>query len=124
MKSLKTCSVAVFAAVVLFPMFASAQQEAAILSRATVHRMMRIAHTPAEYRALAVYFSSEQQKFQVKAADAKEEWTKRENMSSALAMKYPRPVDSARNRYEYFAYEASEMEQQAVHFQNLATNHN
>ena len=39
---------------------------------------------------------------------------------AGMAAKYPRPVDSSRNRYEYFLYEAGQMSQQAEHYESLS----
>lgn len=89
-------------------------------SKSEIQQMIRAAHTPQEYQALAEYFRSEQQAFESKALVEKAEWDRRsQNVTGPLA-KYPRPVDSSRNRYEYFAYEAQQMGQQADHFENLS----
>jgi hypothetical protein len=82
--------------------------------------MIREAHTQEQFQALAVYFHSRQQQFEQKAAEEKVEWDRRSQNVTGPAAKYPRPVDSSRNRYEYFTYEAAQMEQQAAHFESLA----
>lgn len=91
------------------------------LTKAEVSRMMRNANTPDQYHALAVYFRTQQVRYQQRADAEKAEWQRRQSDQSALAMKYPRPVDSSRNRYEYFIYESKQMGVRAAHFESLAT---
>ena len=52
----------------------------------------------------------------VQAQSEKAEWDRRSQNTTGISQKYPRPVDSSRNRYEYFTYEAGQMSQQATHF--------
>lgn len=92
------------------------------LSPMEVNEMIRSAHTAQEYRALAGYFRSRQQSFEQKAASEKQEFDRRSQNISGPSAKYPRPVDSSRNRYEYFTYEAAQMKQEAVHFEVLMAN--
>ena len=48
-------------------------------------------------------------------------WFARRSMNVSLpAAKYPTPLDSSKNRYEYFDYEAQKMSQQAAHYENLS----
>jgi hypothetical protein len=68
------------------------------------------AHTPEQFIALAGYYNQMESKYLQKAADEKREWERRAQSTAALSQKYPRPVDSARNLYEYFMTKASEME--------------
>jgi hypothetical protein len=82
--------------------------------------MMREARTVEQYHALADYFRSQQQRLELQAQAEKEEWQRRSQNVSGPAAKYPRPVDSSRNRYEYFSYEAQEMQRQAGHYDDLA----
>jgi hypothetical protein len=82
--------------------------------------MMREARTADQYRTLADYFRSQQQHIELQAQAEKEEWQRRSQNVSGPAAKYPRPVDSSRNRYEYFSCEAQEMQRQAAHYDDLA----
>jgi len=82
--------------------------------------MMRDARTAQQYRVLADYFGTQQKKFEEQAQTEKEEWARRSQNVSGLAAKYPRPVDSSKNRYEYFTYEADQMGQQSSHYASLA----
>jgi hypothetical protein len=89
-------------------------------SKAEIKQMMRDARTAQQYRVLADYFGTQQKKFEEQAQTEKEEWARRSQNVSGLAAKYPRPVDSSKNRYEYFTYEADQMGQQSSHYASLA----
>jgi hypothetical protein len=88
--------------------------------KAEIKQMLRGAHSAQDYRALAEYFSAQQKKFEQKALVEKQEWERRSYNVTGTAAKYPRPVDSSKNRFEYFSYEADQMNQQAVKYQALA----
>jgi len=77
-------------------------------SNSHLKQMMREAHTPEQYSALASYYSSSRQDFLQKAAEEKLEWERRSQNVMSVAAKYPRPVDSARYLYEYYIQEAAE----------------
>ena len=91
-------------------------------SSAELQTMIRSAHSTQQYQTLATYFRSRQQAMEEKARGEKAEWDRRSQVNAAVAQKYPRPVDSSRNRYEYFTYEAKQMGEQASHYESLATN--
>ena len=88
-------------------------------SHAELQKMIAEAHTAQQYQALATYFRSRQQALERQAQSEKVEWDRRSQITAATYQKYPRPADSSRNRYEYFAYEAQQMSQQAAHFESL-----
>jgi hypothetical protein len=90
-------------------------------SRAELQTMIRAAHSPQQYQALAAYFRSQEQAMQQKAQAEKAEWERRSQITTGIAQKYPRPVDSSRNRYEYFTYQAEQMGQQAAHYESMST---
>ena len=69
--------------------------------------------------ALAQYFRSQQLADEQQAQSEKTEWERRSQNVTGSAAKYPRPVDSSRNRYEYYAYEAQQMGQQAEYYEGL-----
>jgi hypothetical protein len=77
------------------------------LTQAEVKQLAREAHAPDQYRTLASYYNQEQSKYLQLAADEKKEWERRSQNGTSIAAKYPRPVDSARNLYEYYMYKAS-----------------
>jgi len=89
-------------------------------SQAEIRQMIHDAHTPQQYQTLAAYFRARQHDFEKKAHSEKTEWERRSQDVAGPAAKYPRPVDSSRNRYEYFAYEADQMAQKAAHFESLS----
>jgi hypothetical protein len=91
-------------------------------SRVELQSMIRSAHSAPQYQALATYFRSRQQALEKQALAEKVEWERRSQITAAVAQKYPRPVDSSRNRYEYFTYEANQMGQHAAHYESLSTN--
>jgi hypothetical protein len=89
-------------------------------SKAEVNQMVRGAHTAQQYHILAGYFRAQQQKFESEAQSEKQEWERRSQNTTGLAQKYPRPVDSSKNRFEYFSYQADHMSQQASRYEELA----
>jgi hypothetical protein len=92
----------------------------AAASKAEVEALLRSAHSPVQYHTLAVYFHQKQTAYEVQAQAEKAEWERRSQNVVGVAAKYPRPVDSSRNRYTYFMYEADRMAHQAAHFDALA----
>jgi hypothetical protein len=87
-------------------------------SHSELHRMMQEAHTEQQYRVLAGYFRSRQQAFEQQAKSEKQGWIRQGQIVTGPPAKYPRPVDSSRNRYEYFAYRAGQMGEQADHYES------
>jgi hypothetical protein len=84
-----------------------------------MHRLAREAHTPAQYSVLAAFHRQQQESYRKQAADEKIEWERRSlNVTGPLA-KSPRPVDSARNLYEYYAERANAEASLATHYQQL-----
>jgi hypothetical protein len=70
--------------------------------------MTRDARTPEQYKNLASTYAKQQAYFLRVAAEEKAEWQRRSQNIVSINAKYPRPVDSARNLYEYYVREASE----------------
>lgn len=89
-------------------------------TKAELHKLASEAHSSEQYRALAKYFRAQQTKYQRQAQEEKAEWERRSQNVTGPAAKYPRPVDSSRDRYEYFEYKVGLMDQQASHYENLA----
>jgi hypothetical protein len=94
------------------------------VGKSELRRMMRDAHSSAQYRVLAGYFRAQQRRFEQQAEVEREEWIRRSANVSGPAAKYPRPVDSSKNRYEYFTTEAQEMNRQAAHYESLSASTN
>jgi hypothetical protein len=89
-------------------------------SQAQIKRLMREASTPDQYRVIARYFEQRQSEFSGKAADQMAEWARRSQDVTGPAAKYPRPVDEARNLYEYYAHEADDAAFQADKYNRFA----
>jgi len=83
-------------------------------------QLARNAHAPEEYKVLASYYAERQRIYMQKAAEEKAEWERRsQNVAGPLA-KYPRPVDSARNLYEYYMAEAGDAAKLEAKYSALA----
>ena len=107
--------------VITFNVVARAQTASAPhYSHSELRKMVQEAHTEQQYKELASYFRFRQQTFEQQAQVEKLEWERRSQNVTSLAAKYPRPVDSSKNRYEYFIYEARQMSQQAEHYESLS----
>jgi hypothetical protein len=89
-------------------------------SSGQLKQMAKDAHTPEQYTALAQSYSQLEKSYLAKAAEEKQEWDRRSQNTMSLYAKYPRPVDSARNLYEYYAYKASEAGALATKYSQLA----
>ena len=69
-----------------------------------INKIAREAHTVAQYTVLADYYSVTQRIYKRKAAEEMHLWALRSEMTNPLREKWPRPVDSARNLFEYYEY--------------------
>ena len=87
---------------------ASSAETGAHYTKAQVKELKRNAHAPAEYAVLAGYYGAQKADYLRQAAEEKKEWERRSKNVAVAFGKYPRPVDSARNLYEYYIYKASE----------------
>ena len=76
-------------------------------TQAQVKQLELTANTSSQYRVLAAYYGEQNKSYLQKAAEEKKEWERRSQNVMGVAAKYPRPVDSARNLYEYYMYKAS-----------------
>jgi len=85
-----------------------------------LHKMMQEAHTEQQYKVLATYFRAQQQSFIQQAQSEKQEWERSGQDVTGSVGKYPRPVDSSRNRYEYLTYKADQMDKEAAHYESLS----
>jgi exonuclease I len=97
-----------------------ASRESVHYSKAELAQLRKEAHTPEQYRALAVYFEYRKRSFQEQANQEKKEWERRSQNIVGPAAKYPRPVDSAHNLYEYYDYEADQAGVLQAQYQRLA----
>ncbi len=83
-------------------------------------RLAREARTHEQYAALADCYQKLQKNYLRQAAEEKQEWERRSENAMASAAKYPRPVDSARNLYEYYLSKASEEAALSAKYSQLA----
>jgi len=91
-----------------------------VFTPSQVKQLVREARTPEQYKALAVHYNNQQQNWLAKAEEEKAEWVRRSQNITVAAAKYPRPVDSARNLYEYYRYKASEAATLSAQYSALA----
>jgi hypothetical protein len=89
-------------------------------TQSQMKQLAREAHTPEQYGALADYYGQRQKYYLQQATEEKQEWARRSQNIVSIAAKYPRPVDSARYLYEYYAYMASETGALAAKYGQLA----
>jgi hypothetical protein len=87
---------------------ASSPQSSNPYTHSQLKQMLREAHTPEQFRVLAGYYDQQQKSYLKEAVEEKREWDRRSENVMGVAAKYPRPVDSARNLYEYYIYKANE----------------
>jgi hypothetical protein len=99
----------------------SSPQTNAHYTQAQLKKLVRDAHTPEQYSALASYYGERQKNYLRLAGEEKLEWERRSRNVVGAAAKYPRPVDSARNLYEYYMYKASESGMLMAKASQLAT---
>jgi hypothetical protein len=104
-----TCILALaFASVASAQGAASSAETGARYTQAQLKQMERGARAPEQYKVLASYFGKQHNDYLRQAAEEKKEWERRSQNITGVLAKYPRPVDSARNLYEYYMYKASE----------------
>ena len=100
---------------------ASPAETGAHYTKAQVKELKRNAHAPAQCAALASYYGAQKADYLRLAAEAKKEWMERSKNVTGGFLKYPRPVDSSRNLYEYYLYKASKAETLQAKYSQLAT---
>lgn len=104
---------------------ARAQSSAPVkYSNAELKQMRQSAHNTEQYQALESYYRSRQQEFEQKAQEEKAEWVRRSQNVTGPQQKYPRPVDSAKNLYEYYAYEAQQASQEVAYYESQGASRN
>ena len=89
-------------------------------SQAQLKKMAREAHTPEQYKALAVSYGMQQKDYLKQAADEKQEWIRRSQITVSLYAKYPKPADEAKYLYEYYVEKASEAGALSAKYAQLA----
>ncbi|MGA9071001.1 MAG: hypothetical protein WB424_12140 [Terracidiphilus sp.] len=87
---------------------ASSAENVAHYTTAQVKELALNAHAPEQYAVLASYYGAQKADYLQQATAEKKEWERRSQNITGVLAKYPRPVDSARNLYEYYLAKASE----------------
>jgi hypothetical protein len=87
---------------------ASSSETSAPYTQAQVKQLVSSANSTEQYKALASYFGKQHKDYLKQATQEKAEMERRSQNVTGVLAKYPRPVDSARNLYEYYMYKASE----------------
>ena len=100
---------------------ASSPETSADYTQAQVKQLARNAHAPEQYAALARYYGGQRENYLRQAAEAKKKWGQLSQNVTSVAAKYPRPVDSARNLYEYYMFKASKAETLEAKYSQMAT---
>ncbi len=72
-----------------------------------IRKLTHEAHTAEQFGQLADYYAVRQRMYKRKAAEAMDLWAQRNAIITPLSEKWPRPVDSAKARYDYFEYEVA-----------------
>jgi hypothetical protein len=99
---------------------ASSAETGAHYTKAQVKELALNAHAPEQYAVLASYYGAQKADYLRQAAEEKKEWERRSKNVAVAFGKYPRPVDSARNLYEYYLYKASKAESLQAKYSQLA----
>jgi hypothetical protein len=89
-------------------------------NRSELKQQIATAHTPEQYQALASYYRQEERSFRAQQAAEAILWEQRAQNTTSTARKYPRPVDSAHYRYDYYGHEADRSAQQSAYYEQLA----
>jgi hypothetical protein len=77
-------------------------------TQSQLKNMAQEAHTPEQYKALASYYGKAQKDYLQQAAEEKQEWARRSQITTSLYAKYPKPADSARYLYDYYIEKATD----------------
>jgi hypothetical protein len=85
-----------------------------------VKQLVREARAPEHYKILAGYYDERAKSYLQKAAEEKADLDRRSQSIVGIQAKYPRPVDSARNLYEYYMAEAAEAGRLEAKYSQLA----
>jgi hypothetical protein len=103
-----SCILSLAAGVAFAQGTATSSGASAQYTQAELKQMAAIAHTADQFKTLAGYYGTRHESYMQQAVEEKKEWERRSKNVSGAFGKYPRPVDSARNLYEYYMYKASE----------------
>ena len=87
---------------------------------AQIRKMVREAHTSEQYAVLADHYATRQRMYKQKAAEEMHLWADRNAMINPIYEKWPRPVDSAKNLYQYYEYKVDECAKLEAKYSRLA----
>ena len=90
-------------------------------TQAQVKELALNAHAPAQFMVLASYYGAQKADYLRQAAEEKKELERMSQNITGNSAKYPRPVDSARNLYEYYMYKAGEAGTLEAKYNRLAS---
>jgi hypothetical protein len=86
-----------------------------------VRRLARRAHTTEEFKTVADGYQTLEEFYNGKAEEERLEWIRRSQMPAmSIAAKFPRPVDSAHDLYQYYRKKADEMAKLLARYRQLA----
>jgi len=81
--------------------------------------MICIAQPTSQDVKLAIHYQQQKEKYSQEAAIEKIEIARRESINAGLVHKYPTPVDSAKNLYNWYVYKMNEADKKAIYYNNL-----
>ena len=87
---------------------------------AEIRQLAHDAHTVQQFAVLADYYQIQRRMYQHKAAREMHLWAERNAVMTPLSEKWPRPVDAARNLYEYYLQMADESASLVDQYNKLA----
>ena len=83
-------------------------------------QLIREAHTPEQYGALADYYTGLQREYLRKAEQERQEWVQLSKNVTWMGTKAPRPMDFSRQAYQYDLSKATNAESAAAKYGQLA----
>lgn len=89
-------------------------------TRGQLKRMMREAHAPEQYKALADYYAGLRQEYLREAEKDRRQWVERSRNVTWTGAKTPRPMDFSRDAYQCDISNAARAESAAAKYGQLA----
>ena len=111
---------------IVFATAASAQEEVSSsgsqsrYTHSQLRRMIREAHTPEQFNALADYYTGLYREYLRQAKEDRREWVERSKGVTWRGAKTPRPMDFSRDAYQCDMSKATKAEAAAVKYVQLA----
>jgi hypothetical protein len=115
-----SCILSLAAGVAIAQGTASSSGAGVQYTKAEIKQMTATAHTADQYKTLASYYGAKRDSYLQQAAKAKMDWEAKSKNVTGRIGKYPRPMDSARNLYEYYMSKASGAEALVAKFSQSA----